>query len=72
MLTAIADVPRAGTIDSEGLSPSRDWISLAEASRVSRLHETTLMRMAPTGDIAFKRRGRRTLFSAEDVRRSAG
>jgi hypothetical protein len=72
MLTAIAAVPRTGTIDSESLSPSRDWISLAEASRVSRLHETTLMRMALAGDITFKRRGRRTLFSAADVRRAAG
>ena len=49
-----------------------DWITLAEASRVSGLHETTLLRMALAGDFRHRVRGRRTLFAAEDVRRASG
>jgi hypothetical protein len=49
-----------------------DWITLAAASRVSGLHETTLLRMALAGDFRHRVRGRRTPFSAEDVRRAAG
>ena len=49
-----------------------DWITLAEASRVSGLHETNLLRMALAGDIRHRVRGRRTPFAAEDVRRAAG
>jgi len=49
-----------------------DWITLAAASRVSGLHQTSLLRMALTGDIRHRVRGRRTLFAAEDVRRAAG
>jgi hypothetical protein len=49
-----------------------DWMTLAAASRASGRHEATLMRMALAGDIRHQVRGRRTLFSAEDVRRAAG
>ena len=47
------------------------WISLAEASRVSGLHETTVLRLALAGDVRHRTRGLRTVFHAEDVRRVA-
>jgi excisionase family DNA binding protein len=67
--TATEATPCAATA---GDRPAEEFITLAEASRLSGLHETTILRMALAGDIRHRVRGRRTLFSAEDVRRAAG
>jgi hypothetical protein len=68
MSSAVLTAPCAA--ESQSPSEGTVYISLAEASRVSGLHETTVLRMALAGDIAFRSRGRRTLFSAADVRRA--
>ena len=69
MCTATAASPSAAP---ETARPSEEFITLAEGSRISGLHEVTLTRMRLAGDIRFKTRGRRTPFAAEDVRRAAG
>jgi hypothetical protein len=53
------------------MTDDAEWFSLAEAARVSCLHETTVLRLALAGSIRYRVRGRRTLFAAADVRRQA-
>lgn len=52
--------------DSE--QPADQYVTLAAASRMSGLHETTVLRMALAGDVRYRTRGRRVVFSAEDIR----
>jgi N-glycosylase/DNA lyase len=62
----------AASSAAESDRPSEEWLSLAEASRVSKLHETTVLRCALAGDVAHRIRGRRTLFRRADVLAVAG
>lgn len=70
-MSATATLAAPMAAESDRPSDGADFITLAEASRVSRLHETTLLRLALAGDVRYRTRGRRTLFHADDVRRVA-
>jgi len=63
---------QAAPLEAAGTDrPADDWLSLAEAARVSGLHQTTILRISLAGDIRHRVRGRRTLFHGGDVRRHA-
>lgn len=64
--------PTATAPPEASSDPASEWLTLAEASRLSGLHETSVLRMAVAGDIRHRTRGRQALFAAADVRRLAG
>ena len=75
-MTEFNDSRTIGSSRESGVSPSREWLSYAEASELVGLGRTTLWKLAGAGEIEVARVGRAVRINRESLtaymKRSAG
>jgi excisionase family DNA binding protein len=66
-LTEFNDSRTIGSSRESGVSPSREWLSYAEASELVGLGRTTLWKLAGAGEIEVARVGRAVRINRESL-----
>ena len=75
-MTRRSNLQRINEPSASGVSPSREWLSYAEAAALVGLGRTTLWKLAGAGEIEVARVGRAVRINRESLtaymKRSAG
>ena len=66
-MTEFNDSRTIGSSRESGVSPSREWLSYAEASELVGLGRTTLWKLAGAGEIEVARVGRAVRINRESL-----
>ena len=66
-MTEFNDSRPIGSSRESGVSPSREWLSYAEASELVGLGRTTLWKLAGAGEIEVARVGRAVRINRESL-----